>query len=159
MDAFIPACASVLITLIIFGFFAYLRYMRHRETLALIDKGLVKPPRGNGRDTLRWGIAFTALGGALCVGLYPIGWVASPGSFPLNFGPWMLAGLIPTFFGLALLLIYALTRKEENKGAGTSEERRPEGSESARTRGDGTPPLSEQRTPAPPPPDTAPSPE
>ncbi len=68
--------------------------------------------RGNGKDTLRWGIAIAAIGMALCLGLYPIGFVAGS-SWPLGFGPWMLAGLIPTFFGLALVLIYVLTREDK----------------------------------------------
>jgi hypothetical protein len=49
---------------------------------------------------------------ALCVGLYPIGFVAGS-DFPLAFGPWMLAGLLPMFFGLGLVLIYVLTREEK----------------------------------------------
>lgn len=108
------ACGSTLffgtMLLIILGFFAYLRYIRYKETLSLAEKGWVKPVSTNsGKGTLVWGIVITALGLALCLGLYPIGWLAAPGEFPLNFGPWMLFGLIPTFFGLALVLIYALT--------------------------------------------------
>ena len=52
------------------------------------------------------------IGMALCVGLYPIGFVGGGSRFPLGFGPWMLAGLIPTFFGLGLILIYVLTRED-----------------------------------------------
>jgi hypothetical protein len=29
--------------------------------------------------------------------------------YPLGLGPWMVIGFVPTFFGLALILIYALT--------------------------------------------------
>ena len=102
--------------LIIFGFAAYVRYMRYKETLALAEKGLVRPQKngngnGNGKGTLRWGIVITALGVALCIGLYPFGWLAGGTPFPLNFGPWMVIGLIPTFFGLALILIYVATSK------------------------------------------------
>lgn len=114
MEDLFPACFGFLAVLVFFGFFAYLRYLRYRETLALAEKGLVRPRPGNGRDVLRWGIAITALGIALCIGLYPLGWsVATPGAYPLNFGPWMLLGLLPTFFGLALILIHVLTRTEE----------------------------------------------
>jgi hypothetical protein len=98
---------------LIFGFFAYLRYLRYKETLALAEKGLLRPvENGAGKGTLRWGIVITALGIALCLGLYPLGWVTGPNMFPLNFGPWMLVGLIPTFFGLALVLVYALTSRK-----------------------------------------------
>jgi hypothetical protein len=104
------------IFLLIFGFAAYLRYMRYKETLALAEKGLVRPQKNgngasNGKGALRWGIVITALGVAMCIGLYPFGWLAGGTSFPLNFGPWMVIGLIPTFFGLALILIYVATSK------------------------------------------------
>jgi hypothetical protein len=102
-------CFGVVTMLVFFGFFAYLRYIRYKETISLAEKGLVHPSTGtNGRGTLRWGIAFTAMGLALCMGLYPIGW-AIGSNFPLQFGPWMLVGLIPAFFGLALVAIYYLT--------------------------------------------------
>jgi hypothetical protein len=111
------ACGSTLffgtLSLIVFGFFAYLRHLRYKETIALAEKGLLRPERrANGKGTLRWGIVITALGIALCLGLYPFGWLAAPGEFPLNFGPWMVFGLVPTFFGLALVLIYYLTSRE-----------------------------------------------
>ena len=94
------------------GFFAYLRYMRYKETIELADKGLVHPRyERNGKSTLRWGIAITGLGIALCLGLYPFGWLAASGQFPLNFGPWMLVGLVPAFFGLSLIVIYLVTRE------------------------------------------------
>jgi hypothetical protein len=47
------------------------------------------------------------------LGLYPFGWLAASGQFPLNFGPWMLVGLIPTFFGLSLIVIYLVTRDRD----------------------------------------------
>ncbi len=94
---------------IVFGFFAYRRYLAYRETIFLAERGLLKPAEnGAGKSSLRWGVALTGLGIAFCLGLFPIGWLM-PGKFPLNFGPWMLFGLIPTFFGLALVLTYYLT--------------------------------------------------
>jgi hypothetical protein len=97
------------------GLFGFLRYLRYQETIQLAEKGLVKPVNGgNGKGALRWGLAITGLGVALSAGLYPIGFLPDiSGQFPLNFGPWMLAGLIPVFFGLSLIAIYLFTRKEE----------------------------------------------
>ena len=129
-QAFAATCSIILGMLIFFGvpfgFAAYLRYMRHKEFLTLAEKGLVKQPetKGNGKNALRWGIIIAALGVALCVGMYPIGFITSrtlPGgevvsfgeNFPRYFGPWMLVGLIPTFFGLGLILIYYLTREKQ----------------------------------------------
>ncbi|RPI32277.1 MAG: hypothetical protein EHM70_09315 [Chloroflexota bacterium] len=120
METFWIGCMSTFffgtMLIIIFGFFAILRYMRYKETLVLAEKGLVKPQNyGNGKGVLAWGIAITALGIALCLGLYPLGFAMAPGEFPLNFGPWMLIGLIPAFFGLALVLIYIVTHREKKQ--------------------------------------------
>jgi hypothetical protein len=104
--------------IVLFGFIVVMRFISYRETMQLAEKGLVRPERargGNGKDTLRWGIAVTAIGLALCLGLYPIGFLVRS-TFPLGLGPWMLVGLVPTFFGLALVLIYYLTREEKPKG-------------------------------------------
>ena len=104
-----------------FIFIVAMRYIGFRETLQLAEKGLLRPGRasgGNGKDTLRWGIVITAVGLALCAGLYPIGLL--PGNtFPLGIGPWMIAGFLPTFFGLGLILIYVLTHDEKDDQART----------------------------------------
>jgi hypothetical protein len=100
----------------VFGFAAFRRFLIYKETIALAERGLLRPERTNkdGKDTLRWGIVITAVGLALCIGLYPLGFLGGMGSrFPLYFGPWMLLGLIPTFFGLGLILIYVLTREDK----------------------------------------------
>ena len=115
-----PCFAFLGFFVLLFGFIALMRFLSYRETLALAEKGLVRADqrvRGDGKDTLRWGIAITAIGLALCAGLYPIGFIANT-DFPLGFGPWMLAGLLPTFFGLGLVLIYVITRDEKKKDNG-----------------------------------------
>jgi len=102
----------------IFGTIVLMRWFKHREIMALAEKGLlpaqyVSASRGrSGRGLLGWGIALAALGLALMIGLYPIGFIVKE-PYPLYFGPWMLVGLIPLFIGLALLITYFLTRKEE----------------------------------------------
>jgi hypothetical protein len=100
---------------IIFGFIALMRYLSYKETLALAEKGLVRPERarGNGKGALIWGILVTAIGVALCFGLWPLGFLISgrDGGFPLGLGPWMLAAFLPMFFGLGLILVYVLTRE------------------------------------------------
>ena len=112
----------------IFGTIVLMRWFKHREIMTLAEKGLlpeqyaqyVSASRGRGnRGLLGCGIALVALGLALMIGLWPIGFVTRPGGhaegppYPLYFGPWMLGGLIPLFIGLALLITYFLTRKEE----------------------------------------------
>lgn len=76
---------------------------------------------GAGRGTLIWGLVLTGIGVALTLALWPIGFVANSASgnsvnFPLGLGPWMLAGFVPLFVGLALILGYVITRPERGSG-------------------------------------------
>jgi len=115
---------------IVFGTVVLLRWFKHREIMALAEKGLLPAQymsASRGRGLLGWGIALAALGLALMIGLWPIGFVVrvphtGESLYPLNFGPWMLGGLIPLFIGLALLITYFLTRKEETSEAASVEE-------------------------------------
>lgn len=95
-----------------FGFAAFLRQKKHQETIAMIEKGMLEAPKNkaNGKGALRWGIVIAFLGAALSIGLYPLGFVFSHGTYPLNFGPWMLLGLVPAFFGLSLIVVYYVTQ-------------------------------------------------
>ncbi|MBN1148958.1 MAG: hypothetical protein JXA78_16995 [Anaerolineales bacterium] len=106
----IPCMFGIVIFLILFLFLAFVRYLHYKEILTLAEKGLAYPERKNGKngkDTLRWGILITAIGLALIVGLLPAAWG--------NFWPLLLIGLLPTFFGLGLVLIYVLTREQKPK--------------------------------------------
>ena len=95
-----------------FAFFAYIRYLRYKETIALAERGLLRPTESkNGRGTLRWGIVLAFVGFALVLSLLPIGFLIDEDS-SMVFGPWMLLGCLPMFFGLALIVIYALTRND-----------------------------------------------
>src|SRR5574341_1106978 len=114
MDNFVLCSGVITFFLLLFGLIIALRYMSYRETLALAEKGLVRPEKRNGKGALVWGISFAAVGAALCVGLLPIGfWVDNTGRFgPLGLmGPWLLVGLLPMFFGVGLILIHVLTRE------------------------------------------------
>jgi hypothetical protein len=97
---------------IIFGFFAFLRYLSYRETITLAEKGLNRPEGKNGKGLLRWGILITALGGVLTIGLFFLG--SNTGTnYPLGLGPWMLAGLAPLFLGLVFILTHYLIQKDD----------------------------------------------
>ena len=116
MDDFLICAGSLTFFGIIFGFILLMRYLAFKETLALAEKGLIKPQRnGNGKGSLIWGIIITAVGLALILGLWPFGFERGAPGYPLGFGPWMVIGLLPTFFGVALILIYVLTREEQEK--------------------------------------------
>jgi hypothetical protein len=102
--------------IVIFGTIIVMRWFKHREIMAMVEKGVL-PERyaeytsashgQRGRGTMGWGIALAAL--------WPLGLtrMGGGGQYPLNFGPWMLIGLIPLFIGVALLIIYFVARKEE----------------------------------------------
>lgn len=97
-----------------FAFFAYIRYLRYKETIALAERGLLRPTESkNGRGTLRWGIVLAFIGFALVLGLLPVGFLLDSDS-EMILGPWLLVGCLPMFFGLALLVIYALTRNDSS---------------------------------------------
>ena len=118
-EVVIPGMVVALIFFIIFGFATLMRYFRYKETVALAEKGLLRESRSRqSRNTLRTGIIVTAVGLALSCGLMPIGFlIADPGvseRLPLGFfGPWMVVGLIPVFFGLGLIVIHALNGNDE----------------------------------------------
>ena len=105
MNDVVPMVFGIGFPLIIFGFIALMRYISYRETLALAEKGLVKPAKvqSNGKNALRWGIVIASIGLAVLIGVFPVG------------GPVLLVGLLPTFFGLGLILIYVLTREPDKK--------------------------------------------
>lgn len=111
MNDIIPCLGVIGVLAIIFGFLAFMRYMSYKETIALAEKGLNRPEKKSGKGLLRWGIVITALGLALSLGLYPLGF-DSGANYPLHLGPWMLGGFVPLFLGLGLILIHYLTDKE-----------------------------------------------
>jgi hypothetical protein len=105
-------CLGIIGTLaIVFGFIAFMRYLNYKETLMLAEKGLPRPEPKAGSGLLRWGILISALGLALSLGLYPIGFSAG-NDYPLHLGPWMLGGFVPLFLGLGLVLLHFLTQKD-----------------------------------------------
>ena len=111
MNDIIPCLAVIGSLAIIFGFLAFLRYMNYRETITLAEKGLSRPEPKTKKGLLHWGILITALGLALSIGLYPIGF-SSGASYPLGLGPWMLGGFVPLFLGLGLILLHFLSHKD-----------------------------------------------
>ena len=102
-----------LIALAIFcGFIVLLRYIEHRERMALISRG-IDPNRlrrqRRGVGVLRAGLITAMVGLTLTIGLYPLGFmVPFIAETPLHFGPWLLPGLIPLGVGGALVISYYL---------------------------------------------------
>jgi hypothetical protein len=131
-----------------FAVFAFARYLRYKETIALAERGLLRPDRRrSGRDTLRWGIIITMVGLGLLCGLWPLGFMTSSihiagegpatetadgegvineeptpnpaigesdvSPLPFGIGPWMVLGSLPFFFGLSLIIIYWVNKRED----------------------------------------------
>ena len=111
MSDIFPCLGFVGALAIIFGFLAFMRYMNYKETITLAEKGSTRPEGKTGNPLLRWGIVITALGLALTLGLYPIGFF-SGANYPLHLGPWMLGGFVPLFLGLGLILLHYLSKKD-----------------------------------------------
>jgi hypothetical protein len=105
IEAIAIGFSVALIFSIPFAFFAFMRYLRYKETITLAERGLLRPQRRSDRQTTKWGIVITAVGLAFTCGLWPLGFMGDAPDFPLAFGPWMLIGLLPTFFGIALIII------------------------------------------------------
>ena len=111
MSDLVPCISIVSILIVIFSFIALMRYISYRETLALAEKGLTRPETKSNKGLLRWGILVTALGLALSLGLFFVGFESAQ-NYPLHLGPWMLGGFVPLFLGLGLILSHFLTQKD-----------------------------------------------
>lgn len=92
---------------------AFRRYLKHKERMAMIEKGLVPPDmeRGEGDDFagFRTGqaspITVTLVGVAITLGLLTIG-----------VGPWLIGGLVPTAIGCAMLINQILRESKDKEG-------------------------------------------
>ena len=106
---------------IFFGFIVLLRYLYHRERMALISQGFDpnntrKRKQRKNSGILRAGLITGMVGLALTLGLYPVGFFLPTtfSSAPFHLGPWLLPGLIPLGVGLALIFSYYLEQNNQN---------------------------------------------
>lgn len=98
--------ASLLLLVILLGFVTLNRYLSYKERIALARLGFAAEDlaaagslsREGSRGVL-WGGVITMMSGfALLLGLAPLG-----------SGVWLIAGLLPMFVGLGMLVIYFTT--------------------------------------------------
>jgi hypothetical protein len=80
----IPEVVAFIASLAFFFVFIYLmftRYLSYRETMRMIERGLLTPrrKRSDGKELLRWGIIICAIGIGLGVGLAPLGSIVDGG--------------------------------------------------------------------------------
>ena len=104
MNIVITIIGSVVVFAVVFGFAAYTRYLQHKETMVLAEKGLLAEdsPENKGFSVQRWGMIFSITGLILILVMTPFAWN--------NIWILFLLGLLPLAFGLGLMIIYVLTR-------------------------------------------------
>jgi amino acid transporter len=113
--ALVPCTGFLAFFAIIFGTLIVVRWFRHRELVAMAEKGLLPEQfaekaaarKLGGRGFLVWGAVLTGLGIALFLGILPTAIIDVEDSALL------IIGLIPLFLGLGLLIVYFVTRKED----------------------------------------------
>lgn len=113
--AIVPCAGFLSFFAIIFGTLIVVRWFRHKELVAMAEKGLLPEQfagKGAGRARgsrgfLVWGAVLTGLGIALFLGLLPVAVTYVDDS------PLLILGLVPLCLGLGLLIVYFVTRKED----------------------------------------------
>ena len=104
MNIVITIIGSVVVFAVVFGFAAYTRYLQHKETMVLAEKGLLPEdsPENKGFSVQRWGMIFSITGLILILVMTPFAWN--------NIWILFLLGLLPLAFGLGLMIVYVLTQ-------------------------------------------------
>ncbi len=116
-------CLPVVGLAVILGFILILKYLRLKETEMLLASGVspetIERQRAErpSRAALFAGLIVSMVGLALSIALYPIGFIIGS-RFPLGLGPWMIAGFLPLFIGVALILWHYLSNSPEDRGGG-----------------------------------------
>jgi len=118
LDILIIFIIPLLLLFVVLGYVTLNRYITYKERVALMRSGF--PPEAMQRDArerhgnrgVLWGGVITAMSGlALLLSLATLG-----------MGVWLIAGLLPLFVGLGIVLIYYMTLgsgpspKRETKG-------------------------------------------
>ena len=104
MNIVFTLVGSVIVFLVVFGFAAYSRYLQHKETMVLAEKGLMpaEDPNDKSKTILRWSMIFSILGAVLVLAMIPFAWN--------NYLSLFLLGLLPLALGLGLTLIYVFAQ-------------------------------------------------
>jgi hypothetical protein len=122
--ALVPCMGFLAFFAIVFGTLIVVRWFKHRELVAMAEKGLLPEQlagratagRIGGRGFLVWGAVLTGLGLALFLGILPTAITDVDDSALL------IIGLVPLFLGLGLLIVYFVTRKEDKAAAAETAE-------------------------------------
>jgi hypothetical protein len=113
---------------LLFGFLALQRWLRHRETMAMIQQGIKPPPQakwgnGNGKTLLVWGIGIATFGLIMMAAL-GAAWMlmlrVQSTSVNISLPLLALPGLAVLFMGGAVLLVYVLLKPVRGNGASST---------------------------------------
>jgi len=122
-DTFLIVCTGFVgFFTLLFAMLALMRWLRHRETMAMIERGIVPPyvhRRRNGKGLLVWGIGVMAFGLVFIAGLLLLRPARISSTAPGQ--PEMIVpaiyivfpGLVVLFTGAVLLLIYLIARPRQ----------------------------------------------
>jgi hypothetical protein len=111
------------------AFIVLIRYLDHRERMAMIARGIEPPQRARkllgrpGSAALRGGLITAMVGLAVTIGLYTLGYLlpAPFSAVPGKLGPWLLPGLIPLAVGAALVASHYLAAPHPSHHAADQE--------------------------------------
>lgn len=113
---FAPFAFPALIVAFALGFSALARYFKHKERMAMIERGIYpgseeepEPASKSSESTLTAGLIVGMIGLAITLGLLTLG-----------IGPWLIGGLVPTAIGAGLVIGHYLQNRQE-KGRGPGE--------------------------------------
>lgn len=104
----------LLVVALALAYSAYQRYLKHKERMAMIERGIAPADwageDGEGRTRVpagNAGVGVTLVGVAITLGLLTIG-----------IGPWLIGGLVPTAIGCAMLIQQLMDGNRGNRGNG-----------------------------------------
>jgi hypothetical protein len=128
MNTVFTIVGSIIVFVVVFGFAAYTRFLQHKETMALAEKGLLpeEDPQDKSKNILRWGVIFSTLGAILVLIMIPFAWN--------NYWTLFLLGLLPLALGLGLTLIYVFT--QDNPAPKEKKAKKPAASKAKKTKKD-----------------------
>jgi len=101
-----------LVAICAIAYAAFRQYLKHKERMAMIEKGLVPPDweRGDGAG------ADSRIGQASPITVTLVGVAITLGLLTLGVGPWLIAGLVPTAIGCAMLIQQMLKESKNKEG-------------------------------------------
>lgn len=110
-----PFAFPALIVAFALGFSALQRYLKHKERMAMIERGIYPADDEESPPVLRsQGSTLTA---GLVVGM--IGLAITLGLLTLGIGPWLIGGLVPMAIGAGLVIGHYLQNGKGGSGDGS----------------------------------------